>query len=232
MRFIGQSIYPSHTLTQRYTLEIIKPFPKTRYMSTEIFKQYGNDPIALAKDWLAEATETEPNDPEAVNLATATKDGRPSNRMVLLKEIDERGFKFHTNEQSQKGQQIAENPFASMCLYWKTTRKQIRIEGRITLAPPSEADEYFATRSVERQIGAWASKQSTPFEHFEDLQNTVKKYEAEFAGADNIPRPPYWKGYRLVPETIEFWIANKDRLHTRFKYIKNGNEWTAHWLCP
>jgi pyridoxamine 5'-phosphate oxidase len=201
-------------------------------MSQEIFDQFGNNPTALCKQWLEDATQSEPNDPEAVNLATCNKDGSPSNRMVLVKEISDKGFKFHTNAESQKGTQIADNPKGSMCFYWKSTRKQIRIEGRIKEASAEEADAYFATRSIERQTGAWASKQSQPFEKWEDLENAVKKYEEEFAGIDNIPRPPYWKGYRLVPDSIEFWIAHKDRLHTRFIYKKDGEDWTATWLCP
>ena len=206
-------------------------------MTNEIFKQYGNDPIALVKTWLQEAEKSEPNDPEAINLATCDAQGRPSNRMVLIKEISEKGFKFHTNAESQKGHDITANPKAAMCFYWKSTRKQIRITGHIEEATTEESDEYFTTRPIERQIGAWASKQSTPFEKWEDLENAVQKYEEEFAGSDSIPRPPYWKGYRLVPETIEFWIAHKDRLHTRFVYTKTpdtkeSGEWTATWLCP
>lgn len=199
----------------------------------EIFEKFGNDPIALAKDWLAEAEKSELNDPEAVNLATCDAQGNPSNRMVLIKGIDENGFKFHTNAESRKGQDIADNPKAAMCFYWKSTRKQIRIEGHIEQAPQSEADEYFETRPIERQIGAWASKQSTPFDKWEDLEAAVQKYEQEFADENNIPRPPYWKGYRLVPEKMEFWIADRNRLHTRFAYTKNeSGEWTATWLCP
>ena len=205
-------------------------------MSQEIFDQFGKAPLLLCRQWLDEATATELNDPEAVCLATSDAQGTPSNRMVLLKEISERGFKFHTNADSRKGQDMADNPKAAMCLYWKSTRKQIRIEGHIEQASPEEADQYFATRSIERQTGAWASKQSRAFEKWEDLQNTLKKYEEEFADTDNIPRPPYWKGYRLVPHSIEFWIAHKDRLHTRFIYIKAGppqnGDWTATWLCP
>lgn len=199
----------------------------------EIFDQYGDDPIALCKNWLSEAEKTEINDPEAVNLATATKDGRPSNRWVLIKDINEHGFKFHTNAESRKGQEIEANPHGAINFYWKSTRKQIRIEGRIEQVSKEESDEYFTTRPIERQIGAWASKQSTPFERREEMENAVKKYEDEFADIDNIPRPPYWKGYRLIPERIEFWIAHKDRLHTRFLYTKNSaDEWTATWLCP
>ncbi len=199
----------------------------------EVIQKYGTDPLTLCKDWLSEATKTEINDPEAVNLATADANGHPSNRMVLIKEITERGFKFHTNENGQKGREIASNPHASICFYWKSTRKQIRIKGTIKQVSAEESNEYFATRSIERQIGAWASKQSTPFEKWEDMEAAVKKYEDKFAGTDNIPRPPYWKGYHLTPESIEFWIAQKDRLHTRFIYTKaEDGQWNATWLCP
>lgn len=202
-------------------------------MSNEIFKQYGKDPVQLCKDWLAEAEDLEPNDPEAVCLATAMPDGRPSNRWVLIKEISARGFKFHTNAESRKGQEIEQNPHAALCFYWKSTRKQIRIEGKIEQIGDDETGEYFATRSIERQIGAWASNQSQPFEKREDLEKAVQKYTEEFAGTDNIPRPPWWKGYRLVPASIEFWIGNRDRLHTRFVYtLQDDGTWHATWLCP
>lgn len=190
--------------------------------------------MALCKAWLAEAEKTELNDPEAVCLATCDQNGRPSARMVLLKDISQRGFKFHTNADSRKGRDIAQNPYAALCLYWKSTRKQIRIEGRIEQAGADEADAYFATRSIERKIGAWASKQSTPFDKRADMEEAVKKYEAEFAGADSIPRPPYWLGYRLIPERIEFWIAHEHRLHTRFVFTRPtpAEAWNATWLCP
>lgn len=202
-------------------------------MSQEIFNQFGSNPTTLCQQWLEDAKKSEINDPEAVCLATCDAKGNPSNRMVLIKDISDTGFKFHTNADSHKGQDMADNPKAAMCLYWKSTRKQIRIEGHIEETSSEEADVYFTTRPIERQIGAWASKQSTAFDKWEDLENAVKKYEEEFAGADNIPRPPYWKGYRLVPNSIEFWIANKDRLHTRFIYTKTeGEKWNANWLCP
>ena len=208
--------------------------PKINFKAmNEIFEQYGQDPIKLCQNWLAEAEKTELNDPEAVNLATATPDGKPSNRWVLVKAINEKGFKFHTNADGRKGRELAQNPYATMNFYWKSTRKQIRIEGRVEMVDASEADDYFETRSIERQIGAWASKQSTPFNKWEELEASVKKYEEEFAGTDNIPRPPYWNGYRLIPSTIEFWIAQKDRLHTRFIYSKQDDgSWDATWLCP
>jgi len=211
--------------------------PSEKNMSNEIFEQFGNDPIALAKGWLSDARKNEPNDPEAACIATCDAQGNPSNRMILIKEITGKGFKFHTNAKSRKGQDIADNPKAAMCLYWKSIRKQIRIEGDIEQTTESESDQYFKTRPIERQIGAWASKQSQTFEKREDMQNAIKKYEDEFAGVDNIPRPEYWKGYRLIPKSIEFWIAHKDRLHTRFVYTKiegsqDNNVWTATWLCP
>lgn len=202
-------------------------------MSVEIFDTYGADPIELCRNWLTEAEQTEPNDPEAVNIATADKNGRPHNRMVLIKSIDKKGFKFHTNAESGKGQDLSENPFASLCFYWKSTRKQIRVEGPVVQIAEEEADEYFSSRSTERQIGAWASQQSRPYASRTDMEAAIEKYTAQFADADNIPRPPYWKGYRVVPEKIEFWIAHKDRLHTRFVYTKNDDgTWSATWLCP
>ncbi|MEZ5918958.1 MAG: pyridoxal 5'-phosphate synthase [Alphaproteobacteria bacterium] len=129
---------------------------------------------------------------------------------------------------------ISGNPCAALCLYRKSTRKQIRIEGRVEQAGEDEADEYFATRSIERKIGAWASKQSMPFAHRAEMEDAVKKYEAEFAGTDHIPRPPYWKGYRVIPARIEFWIAHEARLHTRFAYTREASTtpWDATWLCP
>ena len=202
-------------------------------MSNEIFEIYGQNPVQLCKDWLSEAQKTEINDPEAVCLATAGKDGRPSNRMVLIKSIDERGFKFHTNAESRKGQELHETPFAALCFYWKSTRKQIRIEGRVEQVSADESDDYFATRPIERQIGAWASQQSRPFERRADMDAAVQKYTEEFAGIDAIPRPPYWKGYLLAPASIEFWIGHEARLHTRFVYTRQDDgAWEATWLCP
>ena len=202
-------------------------------MSNEVFEKYGHNPILLCHNWLEDAKKSEPNDPEAICLATADKHGRPSNRMVLAKSLDENGLKFHTNANSHKGQDLAENPYGAICWYWKSTRKQIRMEGRIEKVTPNEADEYFTTRPIERQIGAWASKQSTPFEKRKELENSIQKYETEFTDTNNIPRPDYWQGYRLTPDLIEFWIAHRDRLHTRFVYTKTeNNQWTASWLYP
>ncbi len=202
-------------------------------MSAEIKKKYGDDPIPLAQQWMKDAGEVELNDPEAVCLATADSDGRPSNRMVLIKGLNEQGVKFHTNAHSHKGQDIAQNAHGAMCLYWKATRKQIRMEGVIEALSKAEADEYFASRPRNRQIGAWASQQSRPFDAWQDLEDSIAHYEDKFKNVDVIPRPEYWQGYRLVPELIEFWIASRDRLHTRFVYTKTNNKaWTAQWLFP
>ncbi len=202
-------------------------------MTTEIFEKYGTDPIALCQQWYKDAQKQELNDPETVCLATADADGFPSNRMVLLKEINEDGFKFHTNSNSEKGHDLAENPKAAICWYWKSLRKQIRITGSVVKVSEEESDKYFTTRPRNRQVGAWASNQSSPFEKWEDLEASIQKYEDEFADTDAIPRPSYWNGYRVIPETIEFWMAHKDRLHTRFRYKKDANGvWTAHWLYP
>ncbi len=202
-------------------------------MAHEIFDEYGEDPIALCQSWLNDARESELNDPETACLATADKDGRPSARMLLIKEISQNGFKFHTNEESQKGQAIAENPQVELCFYWKSTRKQIRVSGSIEQVSNEESSHYFQTRPIERQIGAWASKQSQPFDKKAALETALEKYRGEFSGKDNIPRPPYWKGYRIIPQTIEFWIGQEARVHTRFIYTQQNNgAWSATWLCP
>ncbi len=199
----------------------------------EVFERYGNDPIKIFREWLSEARESEINDPEAICLASADAHGKPSARMVLLKEITQDGFKFHTNENSRKGQEFAQNSHVSFCLYWKSTRKQIRVEGTIEQVSDEESSAYFLTRPIERQIGAWASNQSQPFDKRADMDARIQKYTEEFSGADNIPRPPYWKGYRIRPSSVEFWIGHEARLHTRFVYTKNKDgKWDATWLCP
>lgn len=202
-------------------------------MTKEIFDEFGDDPIALYKSWLADAEKEEINDPDAVCLATATKDGRPSARMVLVKDISSDGIKFHSNAQSRKGQELLDNPFAALCIHWKSLRKQIRIEGRVEVVSEAESDAYFKTRPHGRQVGAWASKQSRPYDTRDVLKSEVQKYKDKFEGDDNIPRPAYWKGFRIVPENLEFWIGNRDRLHTRFIYTqKDDGAWDVSWLYP
>lgn len=191
-----------------------------------------NDPHALFASWLKEAESTEPNDPNAMCLATVDAGGRPSARMVLLKNHDERGFVWYTNMTSRKGKALAANPVAALCFYWKSTRKQIRIEGDIELVSPEEANAYFASRHRGSRIGAWASKQSQDLESPQALAAQVRSVEAEFENQEDIPRPDHWSGYRLIPETIEFWQDGEYRLHKRMLYTKTNQGWTQQWLFP
>ena len=191
------------------------------------------NPITLFHEWLAEAEKTEINDPGAMALATCTKDGIPSVRIVLLKQADETGFKFHTNRESQKGTQLAENSNAALCFHWKSLRKQIRIEGHVENVGAEEADKYFTTRPYARQVGAWASQQSRPLESREYLEEKLKALRETYPEGAAVPRPDYWVGYRLVPKKIEFWWDNADRLHDRLLYthLDDGN-WDITRLYP
>lgn len=198
----------------------------------EIYEEYGHDPIDLFKAWLTEAEDQELNDPSAFCLATCDKQGRPSARMVLMKDLSQQGIKFHTNANSRKGQDITDNPYGALCVHWKSLRKQIRAEGLIKPVETEETDAYFQTRSRNRQIGAWASQQSKNYETRNDLFSAIKESEDRFKDTTNIPRPEYWQGFRLIPKRYEFWIGNRDRLHTRFEYILDNEKWTARWMYP
>ncbi len=200
-------------------------------MIDNIFLKYGKDPVGLFKTWLAEAEKSEINDPNAMALATVSPEGKPEVRMVLLKDANERGFTFFTNLESAKGQSLAAHPYAELNFHWKSLQKQIRIAGPVVKTTDEEANAYFASRRRESQLGAWASSQSRALDSYEDFEQLVAAMGQKFAGRD-IPRPPHWGGYRVVPERMEFWIGHPDRLHKRFVYIKNGEEWTANWLFP
>ena len=196
-------------------------------------KPLEQDPYALFQSWLAQAKKSEINDPEAMSIATCTKDGRPSVRMVLLKDSDDDGFKFHTNAESQKGSELLENPHAAICFHWKSLRKQVRAEGSITLVSEDAADEYFANRPYKRQIGAWASQQSRPLETRAHLEDKIAELEEQYPEGQAVPRPKYWKGFLLIPHKIEFWMDNPDRLHDRFIYTRNDdNNWDITRLYP
>lgn len=190
------------------------------------------NPYELFGEWLELAKKSEQNDPNAMCLATADKDGRPSNRMVLLNGLDERGFVFFTNAESRKGNDIAANPYAAICFHWKTLRKQVRIEGRIEYVGEDESNAYYNSRPRQSRIGAWASQQSRPLPQFSDLQDRVKHFEDEFEGMEDIPRPPYWKGFRVIPEKIEFWIDGEFRLHRRYIYALENGTWKTHMIYP
>jgi pyridoxamine 5'-phosphate oxidase len=189
------------------------------------------DPHALFDLWFVEAQQSEPNDPEAVALATADAEGRPSVRMVLLKSHDERGFTFHTNLESRKGREIAANPHAALVFHWKTLRRQVRVEGRVEQVGEAEADAYFSTRSRGSQISAWASSQSRPLESTEAFDALYAEMEERFEGAA-VPRPPYWTGLRVVPSAIEFWTDRPFRRHERRLFMRRGESWSESLLYP
>lgn len=188
------------------------------------------DPIKLFRAWMREAEAGEPNDPNAVALATATADGAPSVRMVLLKGLDERGFAFYTNAESQKGVELAQNPRAAMCFHWKSLRRQVRVEGLVSELPDAETDAYFHSRSRGSQVGAVASRQSRPLTSREALEEQVRSVEDRYP--DEVPRPAFWRGYVLWPERIEFWVNGAERLHDRFLFLRAGNGWTRERLYP
>lgn len=194
------------------------------------------DPFALFAAWFAEAEAAEPNDPNAMCLATATADGAPSARMVLLKGVDgpeaaARGFVFYTNLESRKGQEIATNPRAALLFHWKSLRRQVRIEGPLFPVAPEEADAYFASRPRLSRIGAWASRQSRPLSSRAELEAAVEAFDSRFPGED-IPRPSTWSGFRLVPQRMEFWREMPFRLHDRLLFTREGEGWRQGLLFP
>jgi pyridoxamine 5'-phosphate oxidase len=197
-------------------------------MTKNIFDENAEDPLPIFQSWLREAEASEPNDPEAMCLATCGADGMPRARMVLLKGLDARGFKFHSNTDSRKGLDLAANPKASLCFHWKSLRRQVRVEGVISEAPEAENDAYFATRPYARQIGAWASDQSKPLDTLQTLENKIQALQEQYKNKP-IPRPPHWKGFILKPSLIEFWFDNPDRLHDRFVFTRDTS---GAWAKP
>ena len=170
-------------------------------------------------------------DPTAMTLATAGADGRPSARMVLLKGVDEHGFVFYTNLRSRKGRELSANPRAALCFYWPPLDVQVRVEGDASPVTDAEADAYFATRPRVSQLGAWASRQSAPMAHDEDLEARLREVERRYEGRD-VPRPPHWTGFRVVPYSVEFWRARPFRLHDRELYTREGAGWRVERLYP
>jgi pyridoxamine 5'-phosphate oxidase len=191
------------------------------------------DPMQLFKVWMDEAKKTEPNDPNAVALATSDKKNLPSVRMVLLKDFNEYGFVFYTNLNSQKGIELKENPNASMCFHWKSLLRQVRISGSVSSVSDKVADQYYNTRGYESRIGAWASKQSKVLSSRDELINSIDDFKKKFNDQNNVPRPSHWSGWNLSPLTIEFWLDGDSRIHERLKYSKdNDGIWTQSLLSP
>ena len=192
-----------------------------------------DDPFKLFDSWYEEAKKNEINDPNALALGTATKQGVPSVRMVLLKGYDRNGFVFYTNLNSQKGNEIKENPNATMCFHWKSLLRQIRIVGTLKLVDNKTADDYYNSRAYESRIGAWASKQSSFLENRSELLENMEIFRKKYNDKENVPRPSYWSGWRLKPSSIEFWLDGENRIHERLKYISSENNiWVKKLLSP
>ena len=192
-----------------------------------------DDPFELFERWFDEAKKNEINDPNALALGTASKDGIPSVRMVLLKGFDKEGFVFYTNLNSQKGNQIKENPNATMCFHWKSLLRQIRIVGVLSQVSADTADKYYNSRGYESRIGAWASKQSSVLKNRNELLDSLKAFRKKYNNQDKVPRPSHWSGFNLKPSSIEFWLDGDNRIHERLKYTLNeNNEWTKSLLSP
>tara|TARA_B100000900_G_scaffold300998_1_gene259569 strand:- start:1048 stop:1674 length:627 start_codon:yes stop_codon:yes gene_type:complete len=192
-----------------------------------------DDPIQLFKIWMDEAKRLEPNDPNAVALATSNKNSIPSVRMVLLKYFNKDGFVFYTNLNSQKGNELKENPNVAMCFHWKSLLRQIRISGPVSLVSDKVADEYYNSRGYESRIGAWASKQSSELKSRDELINSIEKFKNKFTDQTKVPRPSHWSGWNLSPLSFEFWLDGDNRIHERLKYFKNENgNWTKTLLSP
>lgn len=189
------------------------------------------DPFALFADWYAEARATEPNDSNAMALATVGADGQPSLRMVLLKGHGPEGFTFYTNRESRKAGELAATPRAALLFHWKSLRRQIRIEGPVVRVTDAESDAYFASRSRDSQLGAWASDQSRPLPDRATFEARFAQMQARFDGGD-VPRPPHWGGYRVVPERLEFWMDREHRLHERRVFVRDGERWGEGLLYP
>ena len=192
-----------------------------------------NDPIELFKAWMEEAKKTELNDPNALALATSDKDNYPSVRMVLLKDFSKDGFTFYTNLNSQKGNELKDNPKAAMCFHWKSLLRQIRITGQIKKVSDKVADEYYNTRGYESRIGAWASKQSTILKNRDELLKSIEAFKQKYNDQSKVPRPDHWSGWNLIPSNIEFWLDGDNRIHERLKYSKDETgSWVKSLLSP
>ncbi len=218
-----------------------KPTVPGQFVSPDLRIDYGissldekdaaADPIEQFRRWFDEAQQRGLPEPNGMTLATATADGKPSARVVLLKEYDQRGFVFFTNYNSRKGRELAGNPQACLVFYWQPLERQVRIDGIVEKVDRAESEAYFRTRPRDAQIGAWVSQQSEPINSREELEKRTRELQARFAGQE-VPLPHYWGGYRLIPQEIEFWQGRPSRLHDRLVYTRHGETWVRRRLSP
>jgi len=197
--------------------------------------QVGSDPFELFKNWFDEAVDAKIQEPNAMSISTCSKDGKPSSRIVLIKEFDHRGFVFYTNYESRKGQEIAANPFVSLVFWWGDLQRQIRIEGKVQKTSEEESRNYFSTRPRDARIGAWASRQSTVLSSRTALDTFVQEFTEKFKNETDIPPPPYWGGFRVVPSSIEFWKGRTNRLHDRIVFERKEDDehsWNIRRYSP
>jgi pyridoxamine 5'-phosphate oxidase len=190
------------------------------------------NPFDLFKAWMEEAKKSEPNDPNAVNVATVDSAGQPDNRVVLLKGLTDTSFIFYTNLESKKSKDLKGNPKASMCFHWKSLLRQIRIQGSVELVDSKTADEYYNSRPYGSRIGAWASSQSEVMKHRDEFENKIKEFKEKYPDENKVPRPSHWSGWALTPYKIEFWKDVKNRLHQRLCYSRIGQAWSKEILYP
>jgi len=191
-----------------------------------------SNPFELFKAWMSEAEKSEPNDPNAFNVATVDQSGQPDNRIVLLKGLTDKEFIFYTNLEGKKSRDLRQNPKASMCFHWKSLLRQIRIQGSVELVDNKTADEYYNTRAYESRIGAWASSQSEVMKHRDEFENKIKAFKEKYPDQNKVPRPPHWSGWKLTPYKIEFWKDVQNRLHQRLYYSRIGTKWSKEILYP
>ena len=196
-----------------------------------IFEDLDN-PIDLFKNWFKKAEETEVNDPNALALGTADQKNQPSVRMVLLKGLSNEGFVFYTNFNSKKGNDLKSNQQASMCFHWKSLRRQVRVIGKVQQVTDKEADEYYNSRPYKNRISAWASNQSKKLDSRDTFLKKIAEFEKKYPDQNNVPRPPHWSGWRILPKEIEFWLDGEGRIHERLNYINTNGKWTKEILYP
>jgi len=211
----------------RHVADLRKEYTRAGLSESEV----AADPVEQFQRWFDEALAADLHEPNAMTVATATRDGRPSARVVLLKGFDRRGFVFYTNYEGRKGREIEENPRAALLFYWGELERQVRIEGPVSRTPEGESDSYYASRPRGSRLGAWASEQSRAVEGREVLEERVQALEAEYEGR-GVPRPAFWGGYRVEPEVVEFWQGRESRLHDRIVYRREGGGWKTERLQP